>query len=460
MASGLPGPPFLHIGSRSYVMSRSCVSTRILCVLCLLTSLFLLPSQRAFAEGFAIMENSARGMGLAGGLIARGGDASTLAYNPAAMTLLEGTQMQANLAVSQFYWGVDTRDKAGNDTGNFHSAHQTWPIPAFYITHQINDNVWFGLASYTRFGLGVKYPNEWPGGYNLQSVQLITSSLNPNIAFKLNDHLSLALGVEVMGASMQMRKNLNQNPTLAYASSAYHLGDPGDVSINGHGVSFGGNVALHARLNDQWSLGLTYRAPMSLKVSGKTRYDNQLGKTPLGMNPQIAMIQNSRLRGTLHLPDSIGFGVAYNPLENLSFEADAVYTLWSRFRDFNMYMKDPVNTWQNTDRHWENSWTLGISAEYKPVDWMALRLGFMYETSPMNIGNADYMVPSNGRNYYTAGVGFFYKNWTFDIAYMYIHNHVLDYTLAAATNPEGGVVAGRTTHPHAHNFGIGIGYKF
>lgn len=440
----------------------NCLSTGARLFGVLLVSLALLfPASRAHAEGFAIMENSARGMGLAGGLIARGGDPSSLAYNPAAMTLLEGTQMQANLAVSQFYWGVDTRDAAGNDTGNYHSAHQTWPIPSFYVTHQINDKFWFGLASYTRFGLGVKYPNEWPGGYNLQSVQLITNSLNPSVAYKFNDHLSLAVGVEMMTASMQMRKNLNQNATLAGASRMFGLGEPGDLNLNGHGVSFGGNVALHMRFNDQWSMGLTYRAPMSLKVSGKTRYDNQLGKTPLGaLSPQIQMLQNSRLRGTLHLPDSIGFGVAYKPVENLSFEADAVYTLWSRFRDFNIYMKDPVNEWQNTDRHWRNSWTLGISAEYKPVDWMALRLGFMYETSPMNLGNADYMVPSNGRNYYTAGVGFFYKNWTFDLAYMYIHNHVLDYTDAALGNPAGGVVAGHTTHPHAHNFGIGIGYKF
>ena len=441
-------------------MKRFSVRACALCTLGLLLSLSLVfPSGRALAEGFAIMENSARGMSLAGGLIARGGDASTLAYNPAAMTMLEGTQFQANLAVSQFYWGVDTRDNTtGKDTGNYHSAHQTWPIPAFYLTHQLNDDVWLGLASYTRFGLGVKYPNEWPGGYNLQSVQLITSSFNPNIAYKINDHLSIAIGAEMMIASMQMRKNLSSNPLLA-AGSAYY-GDPGDVSINGHGVSFGGNVALHARINDQWSLGLTYRAPMSLKVSGKTRYDNQIGKTPIGQLLGLSQIQNSRLRGTLHLPDSIGFGVAYKPLENLSFEADAVYTLWSRFQDFNMHMKDPVNADQNSARYWKNSWTLGISAEYKPVDWMALRLGFMYETSPMNLGNADYMVPSNGRNYYTAGVGFFYKNWTFDLAYMYIHNHVLDYTDAARQHADSGMVAGRTTHPHAHNFGIGIGYKF
>lgn len=441
----------VHSGSRSYAMSRSSLSTRLSGVLCLLFCLsFLLPTSQARAEGFAIMENSARGMGLAGGLIARGGDASTLAYNPAAMTMLEGTQLQANLAVSQFYWGVDTRNDAGENTGNYHSAHQTWPIPAFYVTHQVNDEWWFGLASYTRFGLGVKYPHNWPGGANLHSVQLITNSINPSIAYKINDHLSVAVGAEMMMASMQMRKNLEvQAPGSGL----------GDVNINGHGVSFGGNIALHARLNDQWSLGLTYRAPMSLKVSGKTRYDNQIGATATGQALGLGKIQNSRLRGTLHLPDSIGFGVAYKPMENLSFEADAVYTLWSRFRDFNMYMKDPVNEWQNTDRHWKNSWTLGISAEYKPVDWMALRLGFMYETSPMNIGNADYMVPSNGRNYYTAGVGFFYKNWTFDLAYMYIHNHVLDYTLASQ-NKDSDIVAGRTTHPHAHNFGIGIGYKF
>ena len=443
-------------------MKRFSVRACVLCTLGLLVSLSLLfPSGRALAEGFAIMENSARGMGLAGGLIARGGDASTLAYNPAAMTMLDGTQFQANLAVSQFYWGVDTRDNlTGKDTGNYHSAHQTWPIPAFYLTHQLNDKWWVGLASYTRFGLGMKYPKDWPGGYNLHSVQLITSSFNPNIAYKINDHLSIAVGAEMMIASMQMRKNLSQNAELAYVSQILGLGDPGDVSINGHGVSFGGNVALHARLNDQWSLGLTYRAPMSLKVSGKTRYDNQLGKTNLVQAyPALHAIQNSDLRGTLHLPDSIGFGVAYKPLENLSFEADAVYTLWSRFQDFNIHMKDPVNADQNSPRYWKNSWTLGISAEYKPVDWMALRLGFMYETSPMNLGYADYMVPSNGRNYYTAGVGFFYKNWTFDLAYMYIHNHVLDYTLASQ-NKDSGIVAGRTTHPHAHNFGIGIGYKF
>lgn len=415
---------------------------RPLCVICLLLSLFFaLPASQAGAEGFAIMENSARGMGVAGGLIARGGDASTVAYNPAAMTGLSGTHAQANLAVTQMYWGIDT------PRGNFHNSHQTWPIPAFYFTHQVNDDFWFGIGNFTRFGLGVKYAKNWPGGYNLQAVQLITSSLNPNIAYRINDIFSVAVGVEVMGASMQMRKNIPIPDTEK-------IGALGDVNINGHGVSFGGNLALHVQPNAQWALGLTYRAPMSLKVSGKARWDNRLAGKGYTSN---------RLRGTMHLPDAIGMGVAYKPLVNLSLEANAVYTLWSRFSDFNMYMKTNPGYWQNSDRDWKNSWTFSLSAEYTPVDWMALRLGFMYETSPMNTGNADYMLPSNGRNYYTAGVGFFYGKWTLDLAYMYIRNRVLPYTEASdnpATDAPHGVVAGGSTHPHAHNFGIGIGYKF
>ncbi|MBQ3893150.1 MAG: outer membrane protein transport protein, partial [Mailhella sp.] len=308
---------------------------RFLCAVAAACSLgFAMPAD-VRAEGFAVMENSARGMSLSGGLVARGDDTSVVAYNPAAITRLPGTQMQANLAISMFYWGIDTRDGAGNQT-NYHCAHQTWPLPAFYVTHQLNDKWWFGFGSYTRFGLGTKYPSQWAGGVNLKHVQLITQSYTPTIAYKINDMFSVSASAEIMWATMQMNKNLGVNPMLGMFGAH-------DLNINGHGVSFGGSLAVHAKLNEQWSMGLTYRAPMSLKVQGKARYDAELGKNPMlaSLSPTLAAMQNSKLRGTMHLPDSFTFGVAWKPTEKLSFEADAQYTLWSRFRDFNMYMKSP-----------------------------------------------------------------------------------------------------------------------
>lgn len=442
-----------------------------LAVCALLSLSFALP-QHARAEGFSTyLEGSARAMSLAGGIVARGGDASVISYNPAAMTRLEGTQIQGNLAVTQMYWGVDCGTAEDGYT-NYHSSHQTWPIPSWFLTHQWNDKVWLGIGQFTRFGLGVKYPQNWAGGFNLQSVQLITSSINPNIAYKLNDVFSIAVGAEILYADMQMRKNLNRSTQLntLYNSQLDSLmgGEPGDMNLNGHGFAFGGNIALHAQFNEQWSAGLTYRAPMSLKVNGKMRYDNQLGlnSTLIGTmdyagmpTADIARIKNCKVRGTIHLPDSFAFAVAYKPTESLSIEAGATYTLWSRFADFNIYQKDPVNDWNNTNKHWRNNWAFNISAEWWVKEWMALRLGFVFDKSPNNYGNADYMMPSNGRNYYTCGIGFKWDNWTLDLAYMYAHNHEQNYN-ESSQNGDKGVVPGRTTHPHAHNFGIGIGYKF
>ena len=457
--------------------------------LCALLSLSFAMPQQASAEGFSTyLEGSAHAMGLAGGLVARGGDASVVSYNPAAMTRLEGTQFQANLDITQMFWGVDTGSSHDDHSTNSHSSHQTWPIPSWYLTHQLNDKVWLGIGQFTRFGLGVKYPQNWPGGYNLQSVQLITSSINPNIAYKLNDVFSIAVGAEVLYADMQMRKNLASNGELqaaryglAQIAGRDVIGDPGDMNLNGHGFAFGGNIALHAQFNEQWSAGLTYRAPMSLKVQGKARWDNAIAaglgfeptKTGMALMGALMGDPNAKLpygtgslknkvRGTIHLPDSFAFAVAYKPTEKLSFEAGATYTLWSRFENFNVYMKHPVNHWNNTDKKWKNNWAFNVSGEWWATDWMALRLGFVYDMSPTNYGNADYMMPSNGRSYYTCGLGFKWDKWTLDLGYMYAHNHELNYD-EAASSPVGagkGVRHGRTTHPHAHNFGIGIGYKF
>ena len=169
----------------------------------------------------------------------------------------------------------------------------------------------------------------------------------------------------------------------------------------------------------------------------------------------------NNLRGTIHLPDSFAFGVAYKPIPTLSIEAGAVYTMWSRFEKFNMYMEVPNGYISESARNWRDNWAFNISAEWWAYDWMALRLGFVYDRSPMNYGNADFMMPSNARSYYTCGVGFKWNNWTLDLSYMYAHNHMLDYS--SSTQPgvnDNGYFARGTTHPHAHNFGIGIGYKF
>lgn len=149
---------------------------------------------KAQAEGFALSDFGARGTALAGGMVARADDPSAVAWNPAGITQLPGTQIMVGMTAIQPSGTVDTVDRFGIGRSTDVDKH-TWANPHAYLTHQFSDNLWGGIGIFSRFGLGNSYPTNWPGRENLKYVSLKTVSLNPNLAFKINDNLSLAVGL-------------------------------------------------------------------------------------------------------------------------------------------------------------------------------------------------------------------------------------------------------------------------
>ncbi len=434
--------------------------------LCLL---FAGPISSAWAEGFTLTEWSARGMALgcgpAGGMVARADDASAMAYNPAGITQIPGTSVQVGMAVSML--NIDLYRKDTNTTVS--SSNQVWPIPHLYLTHQLNDRVWFGLGMFTRYGLGSQFADNWGrpstatpgaavlGGAQLtgvlKSVTLLSSTINPSIAFKLNDTWSVSAGVSYTWGYL----SLNQQYNLGMGGYPLTHADARMHSENGY--AFGFNLGLHAKFSDQWSAGLAYRSKEDMTFHGKNRFRFQ-GDRYDGLLQ--AQMQSCNAKGKLSVPDVITMGVMYKPLENLSFEADLGYTVWSRYRNLDINMYNDVTPQFHEQKDWHDTWAFTFGAEYSPLDWLTLRAGFTYETSPLkNSGYPDYLVPSNGRNYYTIGAGFKHENWTLDLAYTYIDVRTLNYP-KNSYNASGvlSVHEGNAHNSYAHNFGVTLGYKF
>lgn len=429
----------------------------------------------ASAEGFAITEWSARGMalggGAGGGMVARADDPSAVAYNPAGITQIPGTATQMGLAVSMLNFDI-SREHTGETVS---TSNQAWPIPHFYLTHQLNDKWWFGIGAFTRYGLGSQFPDNWtayggetgfkpviPGtkmvlAGGIKSVTLLSSTINPNIAYKINDVFSVSAGVSYTWGYLSLNEQ-------------YNLGMQGADAILGHadarihsenGYAFGYNFGLHARFNDQWSAGLTYRASEDMTFKGRARFrfsDDQYSALLKDM------MQSCNADGKVSIPDVITMGVMYKPLPNLSFEGDVAYTVWSRYRNLTINMHSDTTPKFFEQKNWRDTWAFTFGVEYAPIDWLTLRAGFTYETSPLqDTACYDYLVPSNGRNYYTLGAGFKYENWTLDLAYMYID--VRDINYSDKQGQQGGhdlisTYAGRAHNSYAHNFGLTIGYKF
>ena len=422
----------------------------------------------AQAEGFAVTEWSARGMslgaGVAGGMVARADDASAAVYNPAGMTQIPGTALQAGFSTVMLNF-----DLMRSDTGkSVSSSDQVFPIPHFFATHQLNDRVWLGVGMVTRYGLGSKFPNNWgaptastPGTFPiagmavpatgiLKSVKLLSSTINPNIAYKINDIWSVSAGVSYTWGYLTINQQYDVLTPFGAASA--------DARIHSeNGYAFSWNLGLHARFNDQWSAGLTYRYKEDMTFSGKTRFRHS--GSPLVSGAMQNVLKSCNSRGKLVVPDVITLGVMYKPMPNLSLEADLGYTVWSRYRNLSISMQNGTPQFFE-QKNWRDAWTFSVSAEYRPVDWMALRAGYTHETSPLQDSNChDYLVPSNGRNYYTAGVGFNYGNWTLDLAYMYIDVQEVHYK----GKVENGIIKqhpGKAHNSYCHSAGLTIGYKF
>ena len=142
---------------------------------------------QTYAAGFQLSEQSAIQMGRAmAGAGVVGDDLSAVHYNPAGMTLLSGTRMQATgtwVAVNLDYEGDSGQSENGRLKGQI--------IPAGFITHQINDSLWAGLGLTVPYGMGTEFGEGWEGRERGTESMILTFDINPNLAWKVNEiHLS------------------------------------------------------------------------------------------------------------------------------------------------------------------------------------------------------------------------------------------------------------------------------
>lgn len=444
---------------------------KILRFLCLGLIMLACAQSAAYAEGFALSEWSARGLGLAGGLVGRADDPSAIAFNAAGITQLEGTHLMVGGAfVAPF--GAASMEMEGDAPSLGHSAGdvvytqtklKTWFNGHGYLTHQLNDNVWLGFGVFTRFGVGVNYGGDWVGRYNMYDVGLQTISAVPTIAYKVNDWLSLSLGVEFLYGHLYEGVKANE-------VQKYNADFDIDAQLEGQGIAGGVHLGALIKFNDQWQLGLAYKSQMTLNMAGDIVFGNTgntinaagYAASRAGGEPVAAMaVTSSKLRksdldGTVQLPDQLAIGLTYRPRDDLSFELGTVWTRWSTYNHLNIYVDKPYGEALKSEKNFRDGWNFNASVEWKALDWLTLRGGVYYETPVIDEEHADYMIPSYGRTGVNIGAGFHWNDFTLDMAYVHMFVNPLDYS----SSKEHGVARGSTENCVTNIYSMSLTYKF
>jgi long-chain fatty acid transport protein len=416
----------------------------------LVVFLFVATANTAFAEGFAIYDYGARGSALGGAMLARRPDASAVAHNPALLTRLPGRRAMVGFTAittsGHIDWNINGQD------GRTNIKDAVFPVPHAYYTQQINEDWFVGVGEFSRFGLGVQYPSNWPGRFNIYDVSILTASVNPVVAWKATDKLSLALGVEFLYATLDMRKRAEVPvaPGVSFEVDS-NIQDADDLGL-------GFNLAAHYQFNEQWAVGLQYRSPIRVAAEGDVRFGY--------MGPDIAQLKDAfrqnfkdgTVKTTVTLPDSLAGGIAFSPIPDISLEVGAIWTRWSAYDSLDMRMPGGMPTSRNPTK-WKDTWRITAGLEYEALDWLSLRVGYSWEESPMRDRYEDYTVPTNGRQTYTVGVGFHNENWSVDVAYLYLQCKQRHYHDSPVQAGGTGTIASSGT-VHANEIAFSIGYKF
>ena len=419
-------------------------------MLIILMGLAIVPgfSNKAEAAGFAIYEWGARGNALGGAMVAKANDPSALAWNPAGITQLKGTHMQAGVAMISPM--MDLTTTAGGTTTKNSMTKNVFFVPNAFVTQQVNDNIWFGVGSFTRFGLGTEFDENWAGRYASYNTAIESYSINPNIAYKFNDYISVAVGVEFMKVRADLRKKLDatrQNNPNTYAGDV-------DQRLVVNGFTPGLNAAIHVTPNEEWSLGFSWRSKMDHRAEGSASYN-----VPAAVSASSPLFQDSSVSMNMNTPHMMFGGVEYKPMDNLSLEFDAVFSMWSDYSAIDYYFDKVTAVGRQAvraDKKWNDVWKFEFGVEYLPIEDLTLRAGYFYDQSPIPDGYIDYMLPTSDRQNVSFGIGWKYNNFSIDAAYNYLW--MKDRTIEA--RPAEGIRYTEISNSHTHIVSLDMGFSF
>jgi long-chain fatty acid transport protein len=342
------------------------------------------------AAGFALVEQNASGLGNAyAGQAAVAADASTIFFNPAGMTLLPDRQLvvAGHLIKPQAEFSGSSNIGGGNggDAGGLAI------VPNGYFVYRLTPEVHVGIGMNAPFGLKTEYDNTWAGRTQAVKSELKTVNLNPSIAWKANESLSLGAGLSIQ---------------YAQATLTNQTGG-GLLTVKGDNYSWGFNLGALWQLSDATRIGLAYRSEVDQKLEGTAEFS-------------VVTALNTPVTASVTLPDSASLSLVHQLNPRLELLADMTWTGWSDFDELRI-VRAAGTTLGVTPENWNDSYRYSVGANYRLNDKVILRSGVAYDETPVSDAFRTARIPDESRTWLSFGAQYRLssKN-TIDVGYAHL----------------------------------------
>ncbi len=380
----------------------------------------------SFASGFQLNEFGAKAMGMGGAFTAVANDPSTIFFNPAGISQLNGF----NLAFGSNIITLGTTFRGPSPAITEHKLKDQIFTPIIMqTTYQIDDKLTLGLALGNPFGLGTKWDENWVGRYLTTEIEIRVFSSPLIASYKIMENLSIGGGINFNYADVIIAKKVNFAP---FATT------DGNIHIEGDDFSLGYTFGILYKPIDNLNLGLGYRSKVKYNFTGTTKAE---------ANSQLlSRLPKGKTEAKLTTPENLSLGIAYK-YDNLLLSIDYQYVGWSSYDSLNINFTES-NIVSKSYRGFKNSYIVRFGVDYTLTDIMNIYGGIYYDKSPVKDELLDPTLPDANRVGYSLGFGYKFNNNIFiDFSYLFLRmierkitNSEVNYSgLTGAVSPFNGV---------------------
>ncbi|MEM8702940.1 MAG: OmpP1/FadL family transporter [Pseudomonadota bacterium] len=383
---------------------------------------FSIAATAAHAGGFALREQSAYYQGTSfAGNGTTGESISSIFWNPATLTgASHGLSFEAHNAfiapqsdingtftpsgLVSALTGATVSTAPSGDVGS-----DAW-IPATYMSYGLNESWYFGMAINTPFGLSTKPDQSWAGQYYSRSSEVMSINANPVVAYKVNDKLSVALGLQAQWLQVRLKS--------AYPFSASVTSSVPTSEVKGGSLGFGATAGVTIKPFESTEIGVGFRSAVFHELDG--HFINPAGLAPIPFSSSRTGIKTNVI-----MPEMVTLSAKQSVNEKIRLLGTVEWTNWSRLGTAKLDATDgsTTNPTGLPDLHfnYDDGWFFSVGGEYDFNDQVTLRAGVGYELSPIDEDIRSTRLPDNDRLWLSAGATWKpSEHLAFDVGYSHL----------------------------------------
>lgn len=345
-------------------------------------------SMGAIAGGFGIATQGGSGTGnaFAGGAAAAD-DPSVAWSNPAGMTLLAaGKHLAGALHTLRTSFKFQNQGSTGAfaapGTGEGGDGGGWALVPNGFFTTDLGPRWRFGLALNVPFGLATEYDDGWRGQLTALKSEIKTLNVNPSVAYKISDQVSIGGGLSVQQIDAEL------------TSSA---GAAGRAELAADDVGYGFNLGIMVQATPDTRIGASYRSSIRFDLEGTATFSG-------------AAALNGGIAADLKVPDSASLSLFHRLSPTWELMGDVTWTGWSSVQQLVVSRTTASagggagSVLSTLPFHWKDTWRYGVGANYTVNEKTKLRFGLALDETPTDDANRTPRLPDQDRTWLAFGV--------------------------------------------------------